>query len=473
MNKKVTLIIFLWLGIFTGISQNEQKTILTLNDCIDMAIKNNLDLKVNRLKAESSEINYKQSKTNILPTLNMDYNLGTNSGRSIDPFTNNYINQELTFSNAGLFLDLNVFSGFRLKNEVKQNRFKMQASEMETEEARQNLILEVTLRYIQILNNRDLIELAKSNLQTTEIQLNRLKINYQEEAGNPVDYTDMQGQFASDQSSIIDAEISLKSAILSLTKLLNLNIDPGNGFENIVGLIGVEKYQFSPLEVYNEALQNLATFKSKQFKIDAALSGVKVAKSNYYPEVSLFGQLNTNYSSLANVFNETGSSIVQTGDFVSIDNQEYRVLRNEPQFESTKIDYNKQFENNLNSVAGISVRIPLFNGFRAKNSVALQKFQVKETEVELEQTKFDFKQSIEEAYNNMESAYNRYHILINQVKAYEESFRVNEVRFNNGVSNIVDYITSKNNMDSSRLNLNKTKYEYLLRVKILDYYRGI
>ena len=73
----------------------------------------------------------------------------------------------------------------------------------------------------------------------------------------------------------------------------------------------------------------------------------------------------------------------------------------------------------------------------------------------------------------MESAHSRYHILINQVMAYEESFRINEVRFNNGVSNIVDYITSKNNMDSSRLNLNKTKYEYLLRVKVLDYYRGI
>ena len=132
-----------------------------------------------------------------------------------------------------------------------------------------------------------------------------------------------------------------------------------------------------------------------------------------------------------------------------------------------------QFNNNLNSAAGISVRIPLFNGFRIKNNVKIEKLRLEETQVNLQQTKFIFKQSIKEAYNNMEASFNRYHILLKQVEAFEESFRINEVRFNNGVSNVVDYIISKNNMDASRLNLNKTKYEYLLRVKILDYYRGI
>ena len=108
-----------------------------------------------------------------------------------------------------------------------------------------------------------------------------------------------------------------------------------------------------------------------------------------------------------------------------------------------------------------------------KNNVKIEKLQLEETQVNLQQTKFIFKQSIKEAYNNMEASFNRYRILLKQVEAFEESFRINEVRFNNGVSNVVDYIISKNNMDASRLNLNKTKYEYLLRVKILDYYRGI
>lgn len=474
MYKKIALFIGFWIAFYcAGLAQNEQKKTLTLSDCIEIAIKNNLDLKSSGLKAKSSEVNYSQSRSDILPSLNLDYNLGVTNGRSIDPYTNDYINQELTFSNAGLNLNATVFNGFRMMNTIKQKRYNMLASEMELEENKQNLTLEVTLRYIQILNGRDLLELSKSRLATTEKQLKRLEIYYKEGSGNPVDYTDMQGQYSTDQIGIINAETNFKSSVLELVKLLNLDLDSKITFKNILGLIESQKYQFSADEVYNDALKNLATFKSKEFKVDAADTGIKVAKSDYFPKVSLFGQLNTNYSSVAQEFTKTGTIINETGDFITINNQDYPVLRDESQFQGDNINYNNQFDNNLNSVVGISVRIPLFNGFRAKNNVALQKIQLEESLVELKNTKLIFKQSIEQAYNDMESAYNRYFIQLNQVAAFEESFRVNEVRFVNGVSNIVNYITSKNNMDSARLNLNKTKYEYLLRVKILDYYRGV
>ena len=403
----------------------------------------------------------------------MNYNLGINNGRSIDPFTNSYINQELTFSNAGLSLDATIFNGFRIKNEIKQSRFNMQAFEMEIEEAKQNLTLEVTLLYIQILNNRDLLELSKARLTTTESQLKRFESQYNNGLGNPADFTDMQGQYAREQTGIITAENNLKSAVLNLVKLLSIDVDSENRFETIFEIINTEKYQISADDIYNDALENLATFKSKQLLIDAAKTGIKIARSNYFPEVSLFGQLNTNYSSIAQLFIQTGTSTIETGDFVAINGQDQAVLRNETQFESSKINYKDQFDNNLYSVVGISVRVPLFNGFRAKNNVRIKKIQHEEAQVNLKQTKFIFKQSIKEAYNNMESSFKRYHALKNQVTAYEESFRVNEVRLNNGVSNMLEYITSKNNMETSKLTLNQTKYEYLLRIKILDYYRGL
>ena len=474
MNKNVVILIIL-LNIFytVGFAQSSQQSQLTLNDCILLALENNNDLKSSKLQTKSSIINYKQSKNGLLPNLNMNYNIGVNDGRSIDPFTNSYINQELTFSALGVNLNTTVFNGFRVLNSIKQSKFNMKASEMELEEAKQNLILQVTIGYIQILNSRDLLELSESRLITTEAQLKRLKTHYDEGVGNPVDYTDMQGQYAMDKISIVDAENNLKAAVLGFITLLNLESGSDKNFENISGLIQSEKYALSANDVYNDALQNLATFKSKQFRIDAADSGIKVARSNYYPEISLFGQLNTNYSSAAELFTETGSSITETGDFITIANQDYPVLQNQKQFSGSKISYEDQFDNNLNSVVGVSVRVPLFNGFRAKNSVQLQKIALEETVLELENTKLLFKQSIEHAYSNMESAFSRYHILLDQVTAFEESYRVNEVRFNNGVSNIVEYITSKNNMDGAQLNLNKAKYEYVLRVKILDYYRGI
>jgi len=473
-NKHIAVLICFWVAsINWGISQNTPVTIYSLDDCIKIAIKNNLELKIQELKANTSELGFNKSRASILPSLNMDYNLGMNSGRSIDPFTNNYINQELTFSSAGLNLNLTVFNGFKIKNEIKRSRFNMQASEFEIEEAKQNLILNVTLLYIQILNNTALVDLSESRLEISKSQLDRVESLYKNGAGNPADFTDMKGQYAKDQAGIIMAQNNLKIAKLNLFKILNIDLDFSNTFESINEFLSSTNYQLSANEVYHDALQNLATFKSKQLRINAAEKGVKVAKSNYFPEVTFFGQLNTNYSSNAQVFTQTGTAIIETGDYINIANQEHSVLRNDPVFKSDEINYNDQFNNNLNSVAGVSVRIPLFNGFRAKNEVALEKIQVETSIIELEQTKLNFKHSIEEAYKNMEAAYQQYHILTNQVKAYEESFRVNEVRFNNGVSNIVEYITSKNNMDTSRLNLNKSKFEYLLRIKILDYYRGI
>jgi len=473
INKKILLFISFWIGLAGfGFSQNQLNPMYTLEACINIAIKNNLDLNVKKLRAKTSDVNFKENKNKMLPSLNMNYNLGINNGRSIDPFTNSYINQEVTFSNAGLSLDVVIFNGFKIKNEIKQSKFNLLASEMEIEEAKQNLILEVTLLYIQILNNRDLLKISKARFKTTEKQLKRLKSQYDNGLGNPADFTDMQGQYTREQSEIITANNNFKSTILNLAMLLGLDVNSENNFENNFELINTEKYHFSASDIYNDALENLATFKSKQLRIEAAKTGMKVAKSNYLPEVSFFGQLNTNYSSAAELFTQTGTSTIETRDFVSISGQDYAVFSRQEQFESSKINYKNQFENNLNSAVGVAIRVPLFNGFMAKNKVKIEEIQHEESQINLKQTKFIFKQSIQEAHNNMVASFKRFQVLKKQVEAYEESFRVNEVRFNNGVSNVVEYITSKNNLDSSKLNLSITKYEYLFRVKILDYYRG-
>lgn len=458
---------------YTAKAQTNQNQSLTLDDCIAMALEQNLNLRSAKLSAASSKINYNQSRADVLPSINANYNIGVSRGRSIDPFTNSYSDNELTFSNAGLNLNVTVFNGFKLLNTIKQRRYNALASNMEIEDSKQNLILEVTLAYIQVLNSRDALDLATNRLETTKSQLERLEIFFKEERGNPVDYRNMQGQYASDLENIVLAENNLKTAVLNLANLLNTDLDYNTTFETILGLMSSNEYGFSYEEVYTSALQNLAGIKSKALKIDAADAGVKAARSNFFPEVSFFGALNTNYSSIAKSFTEAGVMIRETGDFVSINNQDYPVLTPEKQFEGSHINYNDQFNNNLNSVVGLSVRVPLFNGFRTKNDIALSKIELEQNQVELENTKLLFKQSIEQSYNNMASAYKRYALLQDQVKAFEEAFRINEVRFNNGVSNIVEYLDSKNNMEASKLNLNRTKYEYVLRVKILDYYRGI
>lgn len=470
MSLKTVLSISLCFIFSVVFSQTETVKRYTLSECIALALENNLDLKSSVLNANTAKINFQQSKANILPVLNGNYNIGVNNGRSIDPFTNDFINQELTFSNARLNLDATIFNGFRLLNSVKQQRFNKQASELEIEEAKQTLTLNVTLAYLQVLNSRDVLELAKKRIEATNKQYKRQEDLFNEEIGNPADFADIKGQKSIDETAILVSESALKSAKLNLMQLLNLDADIEIETEDV--LLDFKSYNLSSKDVFNDALNNLSTFKAKDTRIKAAKKGVSVAKAQFTPEISFFGQLNTNYSSVAETFVETGTSIVETGGFVTVNGQDILVQTNQSQFQGERISYSDQFDNNLNTVIGLSVQVPLFNGFRAKNNVAIEKIKVEESIIEYERTEQQIKNAIEQVHFDMEMAYKRYNSLKNQVEAFKESFRVNEIRFNNGTSNFLAYVTSKNNLENAKTNETNAKYEYVLRVKVLEFYRG-
>jgi outer membrane protein len=207
----------------TFFAQSEKRKPLTLEACIEKALENNLGLQVATLAAETTEVQLKQQKNSLLPNINGRYNLGVTSGRSIDPFTNDFINERLTFSNVGLSLDAPIFNGFRRINSLKQARFNLKASEMEAEAARQTLVLNVTLGYLEVLNNKALLTLAETRITTTQRQLDRLTTLFEEESGDPVEYRNLQGQMASDQATIINTENALETSLINLNTLVNPN----------------------------------------------------------------------------------------------------------------------------------------------------------------------------------------------------------------------------------------------------------
>lgn len=448
----------------------QQPEVLTLDQCIVLALENNLDLQSAALRTGTARANFRLNRNQLLPAINGGYNIGVNDGRSIDPFTNDYINEKLTFSNASLSLDAVIFNGFRLINTMRQSQLDLRASEMELEAARQSLVLDVTLAFLQVLNNRELVRLTEGRLGATRQQLDRLQALFDQDTGNPAEFRDLQGQYANDRAALIQARNTLKDAVITLEQLLNHGeeIRP----ESLGILLDYDQYGYTAEEVYADALENLAAFRARELRVQAARKGVAAARALFVPQFSLFAGLNTNYSSAARLFEETGSSIAETGDFVTIAGQDYPVLTEMSLFEPREISYSDQFDNNLSTNYGVSVRVPIFNGFRAKNNVALEKIRRDEAEVALERSELEFRQTIRQAHADMEAARERYQVLEEQVAAYEESFRINEIRFNNGVSNSTEYIVSKNNLDNARINLANVQYEYLLRVKVLEYYRG-
>lgn len=462
------LLIGILLLIFNSLFAQEDTIALSLEESIAVALKNNPDLRNSALAAKRSKIFLQQANTELLPNLNADYNLGKSSGRSIDPFTNTYINRELTFSNASFNLDAPVFNGFRLLNTIRQNRLNLEAAELEVEEAKRSLMLNVTLVYLQVLNARDLIELAGNRMETTVEQMERLKTLYEQEVGNPADYMDIRGQFALNRNELVQAQTYYKEAVLQLNRLLNSEKEVTA--KDVEMAIPLEEYPISVSEILKEALRVLPGYRAKELRVEASRKGVHAAKSLYFPSVSLFGSLSTNYSSAAQIFNDVSTERVETGDFVSLDGVEIPVFTEQVKFEEEPIKYQDQFENNLGSIFGIAINIPIFQGFRAKQIVALEKIELQESEIALEDARLQLEEAIKMSYNQMEAALERYHILLEQVDAFEESFRINEIRFNNGASTIVEYTISKNNLDNARINLSNARYEYLLRSRILDHY---
>ena len=444
----------------------------TLRSCIDIALANNISVKQNELNVQTASINYDQAKYNRLPNVSAGVNYGISNGRSIDPFTNGYINQQLSSSNANLNASIPVFTGFQAKRNIEQTSLTLQATKLENQQEKDNLTLSVILAFLQVMNNEDVLKLTSQQAGITQKQVERLVTMNNEGAIAPATLYDMQGQYAADQLSIVNAANALELSKLSLAQLMNVPYKKDmqmsrEGIDTSVAL-----YATTVEEIHNTALQKLAMVKASDLRVKAAAKTTQVAKSNLYPTVSLVGQLGTNYSSATNNFIPTGTTDVATTDYVVVGGNNLPVFTKQTSYNSQKVNYFNQVKNNLNSYFGVNLQVPIFNSFQTKSKIALARVQEKNAGFVAENTKIQLQQSIEQAYLNMTTAFEKYKLLKQQVVAFDESFHSAEIRFNLGALNSVDYLIVKNNLDRANINLTIARYEYLLRTKVLDFYQG-
>jgi outer membrane protein len=253
---------------------------------------------------------------------------------------------------------------------------------------------------------------------------------------------------------------------------MNVPYEAGLDLENITADTLALEYGVDPKALYDVSVKELAIVKAAELRKMSAQKNVQVARGLYYPTVALAGSFNTNYSNAAVRDIITGTSEVPSDDYVNVGGSKVPVMTKRTTFSTEKIGYGDQFNNNYNTSVFLSVQVPIFNRFRAKNRVALAKIDFKNAEVQAQTIKTQLSQNIEQAYFNMTAGLDRYNTLKQQVKDFSESFRTAEVRFNAGAINQVDYLIAKNNVDRSNINLITAKYDYIFRTKILDYYQN-
>lgn len=457
---------------FTSIHIHAQNGSFSLKQCVETALNNNIPVKQNELLVQSARADWQKSKANLLPDLNGNWGYGWNQGRAIDPFTNGYIDQRFSSSGAGLSAGLTLFGGLQLQNLIRQTGYAYHASEMEWQQSRDKLTLDVILAYLTVLNNEDTWKIMSEQAEVTRKQVERLSVMVNEGAVGSYMLSDMKGQLSGDELAAINNYNALQTARLELCQLMNIPYNKDMQLERLPEGELLEMYPNTPTEIYTASLQNLAQVKAVDLRVKSTAKGVQVAKGGYYPYLRLNGNLNSNYSSISARSVPTTVAEVNTGQYVLIDNIKNPVLEQQQNYSSQKISYNSQFKNNLGSYVGLSLSIPIFNNLQVATNVKKAKLSAKNAAYEAENTKLMLRQSIEKAYQDMASAYERYKVLQQQVMQYKESFRSAEIRFNLGTIVSTEYLLTKNNYDRAKLNLTQTWYEYIFRTRILDFYQG-
>ena len=458
--------------LFSNADAQEVPTRLSLQQAVDIAVKNNIQVKQSSLRLETASINRKQANADMLPNLNSNFNYGWNNGRNIDPFTNTYVNQQIQGSNVGVSGQWNFFNGMQIQNNKKQQSLNEEASKMDLQQIKENTTIMVIMNYLQVLNNEDLLQNIKNQAEVTAKQVERLEIMVKEGAVGGYLLTDMKGQLSNDQVGIVNAANSLDLSKLNLCQLLNIPFNKELQLERNDVPMPEGIYPGNEQEIIKTALNTLPIIKASDLRIKSAEKGIKVEQSAFYPQVGLYGNLFSSFSSAFTLNIPTTIVNQPTNDFVEVNNTKFPVISPVQNYTYENIRYGTQMKNNVGSSFGVAAQIPLFNNFRTKYRVEQARVTLKTAEVERENTELLLRQNIEQAYANMTASFNRYKAYLDQFTNYQESFRANEIRFNAGTINSVEYLTAKNNLDRATINLTQVRYEYIFRTKILDYYQG-
>ncbi len=453
---------------------------LTLEAAIGIALKNNPQLKQSGLQYELSTSDLEQAKWRRWPSLNFSASQGFSFGRNIDPFTNQFVQQNVSFNNYSLSAGVTLFNGGALQNTVKQNQLTQNASEKDLEAARNDVMLNVALAYLQILNNQELITVAERQIEATQYQLERTAKLV--EAGSLAESNlfDLKSQLANDELSLVNAQNNLESSKLSLKQLMN--VIGGEPVEVVTITLAdptLQLYDASVDEVFNSAVSNLPQMKAAELKIQAAAKGIDIARSAYLPSLTLSGSIGTSFSSVAPkerfIGDGSGSTTIEVpspNQYVLVGDTRVPIysIVTTPNGANQHFGYFDQLNYNRNPSFNLSLRIPIFNAFQAKYQVNSARINHLNTQYQGELALQQIRQNVEQAYIAMSNAAKRYSATANQVRALEETFRVAESRFNVGAINSAEYNIAKANLDQARANLVQTKYDYIFRTKILDFY---
>ncbi len=467
-NKAIRLLFVVFFLHFLCTSYSQEKW--SLERCIMYALENNIQIKQQELDTRVKENSLLQSKLDLLPSLNGNYGQSYTNGRALDPTTYTFKeNQTVIGGNFSASSQVDVFSGLQKVNTIQQNQFDLKASLKDLEKLKNDISLNIAAAYLQILLNTELMTAAKSKYDVTLQQVERTKKLVTSGSLPRASLLEIQAQAAADELNVVNAQNSIDLSYLTLAQLLEL--DSTKDFEIEIPAIEVADTNdiVADVDQIFDISQNvLPQIRSAEYKLRSAQKLLCVARSGYSPRISVSGNISSGFSDARQLI--TGYTY------------ETRVIGQTAGGEDVTTQYpvpingiypkRDQLSDNISKSLSFNISVPIFNGWYVNNNVSNAKISIQNYRYNLENSRNLLYKEIQQAYADARAALKKYKASEKALISMEESFGYTKQRFEVGLVNTVDFNVASNQLISTRSDLLQSKYEYIFKIKILDFYQG-
>ena len=444
MKNSITIVVLLFAVTFSSAQMRKW----TLEECVAYAVDNNLTVEQFELDLENAKIDKSDALGNLLPTLNGSTSASSNTGFSINP-TNNLPTNSTAFNvNGGLSSNVTLFDGLRNINRLHRAKMNAIASQYRLDNLKDDIRLNVANAYLEVVSNKEQLKTFKAQYAVTEQDLKRTKELVESGVVPRGDLLEIEATAANQEQQIINGESLVIISRVSLAQLLQIT-----DYENFD--IAEEEFAIppsdilknSPKVIFDKALGFRNDIKFSESNVELAEQDLKIAKGAYLPTLSGFFQYGTRYSDVTQIPDGNG------------------------------VPYTPNFTDQLWIFDGISygaqLNIPIFNGWSTRNNVMRSKISLEKAKLQLEQDKLDLESTIQQAYVNVNTFEKAYEAAVKTLEARRLSYEYAKDRYDVGLMNAFEYSQAQARLENAQADVIRTKYNYIFRLKILEFYFGI
>ena len=421
----------------------------TLEECVKYAIDNNISIKQTELDSKTADIGKKDAVGNFIPSLNSNASHSWNVGLNQDPTTGLLRNQTTQYSSMGAGVGFDIYKGFQNQNTLRKANLSILAAKYQLTKMQEDVALNVANAFLQVLFNKENLKVQQEQKAINEKQLSRSEELVKAGSVPRGDLLDIKATVASNNQKVIAAENALLISKLSLAQLLQLkefydfDVTDETSVKDENNILAQ-----TPIAIYDKAKEQRTELKIAKTNLEIAEKNVAIAKGGFQPTLQGFYNINTRISYAETVNFQTG-------------------------LKEPAAPFEQQFKDNRGQAFGAQLSIPIFNGFSARNNVERSKVSLEKSKIAVEQEELTLQRNVYTAFTDAKGGLNAYESALSALDARQEAYNYAKEKYAVGMMNSFDFNQSQTLLSNAQSEVLRTKYDYIFKIKILEFYFGI